>query len=236
MKPQKTVILTDSKAALQSLTSNTPDQSVATNCWKICSFSHMNAPWSYSGSGPTVGFHEMKEQITWPNLRASNCNPCQPPLTWKPKPCSESKKCQWKRATDPINHLTRHEQTIIFRLRTGQWPVSTPEVYWHHGVCTLRLQRSRTDHPPHPPGPFLSGSNRDISYGRRMSQPPTSCGEQRKTCATPTNSWQHVDWGCKHGWSTAEEAAIKGTNHDTHSLLGVLCSLIRYYIHNVLYS
>ena len=28
MKPQKTVILTDSKAALQSLISNTPDQSV----------------------------------------------------------------------------------------------------------------------------------------------------------------------------------------------------------------
>ena len=28
MKPQKTVILTDSKAALQSLTSNTPDQQI----------------------------------------------------------------------------------------------------------------------------------------------------------------------------------------------------------------
>ena len=38
-----------------------------------------------------------------------------------------------------------------------------------------------------------------------MSQPPTSCGEQRKTCAAPPNPWQHVDWGSKHSWLTAEE-------------------------------
>ena len=31
------------------------------------------------------------------------------------------------------------------------WPASTPEVNWHHGLCSLRLQRSRTDNPPHPP-------------------------------------------------------------------------------------
>ena len=41
----------------------------------------MNAPWSYSGSRPTVGFHEMKEQITWLSLGANNCNQCPPPLT-----------------------------------------------------------------------------------------------------------------------------------------------------------
>ena len=86
----------------------------------------MNALWSYSGSRPTVGFQEMKEQIAWLSLGASNCNPCVPPLTRKPKPCSEiAKKNQWKRATgdynpstDPINRLARHEQTTIFRLRT----------------------------------------------------------------------------------------------------------------------
>ena len=38
-----------------------------------------------------------------------------------------------------------------------------------------------------------SGGNRDTSHGRRMSQPPTSCRERRKTCAAPSNSWQHVD-------------------------------------------
>ena len=68
-------------------------------------------------------------------------------------------KCQWKRATgdynlstDPINRLARHEQTTIFKLRTGHlWPASAPEVNWHHGLCTLRLQRRGTDGPPHPP-------------------------------------------------------------------------------------
>ena len=54
-----------------------------------------------------------------------------------------------------------------------------------------------------------SAKNRDTSYGRRMSLPPTSCGERRKTCAAPPNSWQHVGWGSKHGWSTAEEEEQK---------------------------
>ena len=50
-----------------------------------------------------------------------------------------------------------------------------------------------------------SGGNRDTSYGRRISQPPTSCGERQKTCTAPPNSWQHVDWGSKHSWSSTEE-------------------------------
>ena len=32
------------------------------------------------------------------------------------------------------------------------WPASAPEANWHHGLCILRLQRSGTDDPPHPPG------------------------------------------------------------------------------------
>ena len=85
------------------------------------------------------------------------------------------------------------------------WPVSTPEANWHHGLCTLRLQRRGTDGPPHPPGLLHLAKTRDTSYGCRMSQTPTSCGEWRKTWATPPTSWQHTDWGSKHGWSTAEE-------------------------------
>ena len=44
-----------------------------------------------------------------------------------------------------------------------------------------------------------------------MSQPPTSCRERQKTCTTPPNSWQHVDWGSGHGWSTAEEEKVTWT-------------------------
>ena len=39
-----------------------------------------------------------------------------------------------------------------------------------------------------------SGRNRDAIYGRRMSQPLTSCGGRRKTCVAPANSWQHLDY------------------------------------------
>ena len=47
--------------------------------------------------------------------------------------------------------IFRDEQTTIFRTL---WPASTPEANWHHGLCTLRLQRSGTENPPHPPGLF----------------------------------------------------------------------------------
>ena len=63
-----------------------------------------------------------------------------------------------------------------------------------------------------------SGRNRDTSYARRMSQPPTSCGERWKTCAAPSNSWQHVNWGSKHGWSTAKEEE-EVEHNDTRTLV-----------------
>ena len=118
----------------------------------------MNAPWFYSRYQPTVGSRKWKEQIAWPSPGANNCNPCPSLLTRKPKP-KQSKmpmeKGQWRlynASTDPINHLARPEQTTIFRLLTGHWPVSAPEVNWHHGLCTMQLQRSTTDGPLHPPG------------------------------------------------------------------------------------
>ena len=141
----------------------------------------MNAPWSCSGSQPTVGFQEMKEQFAWPSLGANSCNPCPSPLTRKPKFCSETKmpmeKGHWRLQPllDPSNRLARLETKV--RLQTEQ--------------C-----------PPHPLGLFNLAAT-DISYGCRMSQPPTSCGEWQKTCAAPPNTWQHVE--SKHGWSTAEE-------------------------------
>ena len=87
---------------------------------------------------------------------------------------------------------TRADHHIQVANRT-LWPASAPEANWHHGLCTLRLQRSRTDGPPHPPGLSRLAETETPVYGRRMSQPLTSCGERRKTCAAPPNSWQHVD-------------------------------------------
>ena len=212
MKAQKTVILTDSKAALQSLTSNTLT-SQSTNCWKTCSFSHKNAPWPYSEAQPTVGFQEKKEQIAWPSLEANNCNPCPPPLTRGPKPCSETVK--------NVNGEGPLETTTPLQTQSTVWQDMSRKLYsgceqdtvackrtWselasrtlHSAIAKKQNRWSTTSSRTIP-----SSSNRDTNYGCRMSQPPTSCGEPQKTCATPPNSWQHVDWGSKHSWSTAEE-------------------------------
>ena len=121
MKPQKTVILTDSKAALQSPVSNTPDQPNPQLLKDLQLLLH--------GSKPTVGFQEMKKQIAWLSLGANNCKPCPALLTRKPKPCSETaKNVNGKEPLEttsllltPVNRLARHEQTTIFRLRTEHY-------------------------------------------------------------------------------------------------------------------
>ena len=64
----------------------------------------------------------------------------------------------------------------------------------HSVVAKKQNRRSTTSFRTVP-----SGSNRDTSYDRRVSQPPTSCGERREICAAPPSSWQHVDWGSNHG-------------------------------------
>ena len=115
------------------------------------------------------------------------------------------------------------------------WPASTPEANWHHGRCTLRLQRSGTDSPPHPPGlshlaetetPVMAAGwvnhQQAVGNGGRSAPHHPIPGnmwteglstadrpqKRKKTCTAPPNSWQHVDWGCKHGWPTAEEEEI----------------------------
>ena len=91
MTPQKTVILTDSKVALQSLIFNILDQPIHQLLKDLQLLRH-ECTVVLQWIPPTVGFQEMKEQIAWLSLGANNCNPCPPPLTRKPKPCSETVK------------------------------------------------------------------------------------------------------------------------------------------------
>ena len=93
----------------------------------------------------------------------------------------------------------------------------------HSAIAKKQNRRSTTSSRTVP-----SGGNRDTSYGRRVSQPLTSCGERRKTCAAPPSSWQHVDWGSKHGWSTAEEEEELKAVHTLISNLHSLCGMVRY--------
>ena len=136
--------------------------------------------------------------MTWPELR-------------------NRQKCQWNRATEDYNPSTDPvnvwqdmskpcysgcEQDTVACKR-----IRSELVSWtlHSAVAKKRNRRSTTSSRTVP-----SGGNRDTSYDCRMSQPPTSCRERRKTCAAPHNSWQHVDWGSKLGWSTAEEETWPG--------------------------
>ena len=159
MKPQKTVILTDSKAVLQSLTSNTPDQPIHQLLKDLQLLPHectVVLQWIPAHCG--IPGNERADRLA--KTGSKQLQPTSTSTYQEAKTLLRNRqKCQWKKATgdynpstDPINRLARHEQTTIFRLRTGHWPASASEANRHHGLCTLRLQRSRTDGSPHPPG------------------------------------------------------------------------------------
>ena len=112
-------------------------------------------------------------------------------------------KCQWKKATgdynpstDPINRLARHEQTAIFRLRTGHCGLRAhlkrtgimdsalcdckeAEQTVHHILqdCPIwRKQRhqlwQQNRRSTTSSRTVSSGGNRDTSYGSRTDDPP----------------------------------------------------------------
>ena len=109
MKPQKTVILTDSKAALQSLTSNTPDQSIHQLLKDLQLLPHectvvlqwIPAHWE---------FQEMKEQITWPNLGANSCNPVNLHLLGSQNPALKQSKMSMEKSHRKLQPLYRPNQ------------------------------------------------------------------------------------------------------------------------------
>ena len=127
MKPQKTVILTDFKAVLRSLISNTSDQPVH-QLPKDLQFLQQKCTVVLRRIPAHCGFQETKEQIAWPSKYGSkHLQPLSTSIYQEAKTLlRNSQRSQWKRATgdynpstDPVNRLARHEQTTIFRLRTG---------------------------------------------------------------------------------------------------------------------
>ena len=126
MNPQKTVILTDSKAALQSLTSNTPDQPIHQLLKDLQLLPHectVILQWMPAHGG--IPGNERAD-----HLAKSGSKQLQPMSTSTYQEAKillrNRQKSQWKRATadynpstDPVNRLVGHEQTAIFWLRTG---------------------------------------------------------------------------------------------------------------------
>ena len=64
---------------------------------------------------------------------------------WRPQPFHRPDQPSGKTWAD---HYTQAANSTM-------QPASAPIANWHHGLCTLWLQRSKTDGPPHPPGLFL---------------------------------------------------------------------------------
>ena len=160
MKPQKTVILTDSKAALQSLISNTPEQPIhqlLKNLQLLPQECTVVLQW-------ILAHRRIPGNEKADHLAKSGSKQLQPMSISTYREVKtlfrNRQKCQRKRATgdynpstDPVNRQARHEQLYsgckqdtVACERT--W---TAEANWHHGLCTLWLQRSRTDGPPHRP-------------------------------------------------------------------------------------
>ena len=160
MKPQKTVILTDSKAALQSLTSNTPDQPIHQLLKDLQFLPHkcnMVLQWIPAHCG--IPGSEKAD-----HLAKSGSKQLQPMSTstyqedktlLRNRQKMSMEKSRWR--LQPLHWpyqpsgKTWADHYIQVANRT-LWPVSALEANWHYGLCTLRLQRSRTDGPQHPPG------------------------------------------------------------------------------------
>ena len=143
----------------------------------------------------------------------SNCNPCPSPLTRKPKPCSET--------VNDANGGGPLETTPLLQTQSTVWEDMKGPLYsgckqdtvacehigstlasWTLHSAIAKKQNRRFTASPRT---VLYGGNRDTSYSRRMSQPPTSCGERRRPAPhhpIPGNMWTE-------GLSTADRPQKK---------------------------
>ena len=125
-QPGKTVILTDSKAALQALSSDSPDTdtlklqqdliSIPTTCTVVLQ-------WIPAHCG--IAGNEIADNLA--KTGSKKPQPTSSTTYREAKTLLKNKqKTKWKKSIgnynpkqDPINHLQRSDQTTIFRLRTG---------------------------------------------------------------------------------------------------------------------
>ena len=207
MKPQKTVILTDSKAALQSLI---PDKLIHQLLKDLqllpheCNVVLHWIPANFGIPGNERADHLAKSGSK--QLQPLSTSTYQEDKTLLRKDVNGEEPLE---TTTPLQTQSTVWQDMSRPLCSGcKQDIVACEHTWselsswtlHSAVAKKRNRQSTTFSRT-----ASSGGNRDTSYDCRMSQPPTSCGERQKTCAAPPNFWQHVGLGSKHSWSTAEE-------------------------------
>ena len=194
--PQKTVILTDSKAALQSLTSNTPDQPIHQLLKDLQLLPHectVVLQWIAAHCG--IPGNERADRLA--KTGSKQLQPTSTSTYQEAKTLLRNRqKCQWKRATgdynpstDPVNRLARHEQTTIFRLRTGHCGLRAHLMrigIMDSALCDCK-EAEQTVHHIHRTVP--SGGNRDTSYGRNHQQAVGNGGGIAPHHPVPGNMW-----------------------------------------------
>ena len=125
-QPENSVVLTDSKAALQSLSSDSPDrdiQRLLQDLHSLPSKCKLTFQWIPAHCG--IAGNEEADKLAKSGSEKAQPNP---PTTYKEAKTllKNKRKSEWRRTTgnynpkhDPINNLKRSDQTAIFRLRTG---------------------------------------------------------------------------------------------------------------------
>ena len=140
IKPRKTVILTDSKAALQSIISNTPDQPIHQLLKNMQLIPHectVVLQWipAYCGIPGSKRGDRLAKSGT------NNSNSCPSPLTRKPKSCSKTDKNgngkEPLKTTTPLLTFSTVWQVMSRPPYSGYdrdtgLSLSATEAIWHH--------------------------------------------------------------------------------------------------------
>ena len=125
-QPERSVILSDSKAALQALSSDSPDkdiQNIKQDLHSIPSQCMVVLQWIPAHCG--IAGNEEADKLAKNGSKKPQPNT---PTTYREAKTllKNKRKSEWRRSTgnynpkqDSINHLKRSDQTAIFRLRTG---------------------------------------------------------------------------------------------------------------------
>ena len=158
-KPQKAVFLSDSLSALQSLTSETPDDSqkrLMDNINELAQSTKVVLQWIPAHTG--IAGNKIADQLAkegrkkyQPSSHLS-CKETRTVIRNRQKSTFIASIGGYNPQKDPLHQLSRHEQTTIFRLRTGHCGLTghlkilvfSPRLYVIVGKMITLQQRKAT--------------------------------------------------------------------------------------------
>ena len=143
-KPQKAVFLSDSLSALQSLTSETPDDSqkrLMDNVNELAQSTKVVLQWIPAHTG-IVG-NEIADQLAKEGRKKDkpsshlSYKEIRTLIRNRQKSTFIASIGGYTPQKDPLHQLSRHEQTTIFCLRTGHWTKRTSKKNWYSALGSI---------------------------------------------------------------------------------------------------